>query len=471
MNPFRARWPDRLGLILAAAAASVGFTLVRPLPVWPGGELLLAWTVATLLVAVPMLVVELATGAIYQSAAADSLRKANKQLEVLGWGSAALALAGAVLIAGAAAGAALAGWDSAIAALAGQPLPWAPNAERVLAERPHEGGLVLAVAALFALVHLRLRRGAPGIARTALTLGLAGAAALVVAAALLLTRPGAVEGLARLLAPSADPWGTLGSWALWQEAIGLALAAWLPGLGIYTAFGSCLNRSSDVTGLGVVAGLIGALAVLLLTAVAFAAGGVATVGGQAVVGQAGGPPLLMAVPEALVQLPFLPWFIAALATLWFALVLAFLIPALVALVEAVTAPVVDKFHLPRERVVPGVCLVAFFLAALLALGDGAAAAALTGPLITLVAVLVALHALATWRALTLEALQRHLNAYSAFRLGPVWRVSVSLLVPVAVLAFAIARWADEAHPLWLAGATALVAALAVTAARLPARSA
>ncbi len=471
MNPFRARWPDRLGLILSAAAASVGFTLVRPLPVWPGGELLVAWMVATLLVAVPMLVVELATGAIYQSAAADSLRKANKHLEALGWGSAVLALAAAVLIASAASGAVLAVWDCAIAALASQPLPWSPNAERVLAERSHDGGMVLAVAALLALVHLRLRRGAPSIARTAFSLGLAGSGALLVAGILLMTRPGAVEGLARMLAPSADPWGALGSWALWQEAIGLALISWLPGLGIYTAFGSCLNRSSDVTGLGVVTGLVGALAVLVLTAVAFAAGGVAAIGGHAAVGQVGGPALLMAVPEALVQMPFVPWFIALLATLWFVLVLAFLVPALVALVEAVTAPVVDKFHLPRERVVPAVCLVVFFLAAPLALGDGAAPAAIAGPVVILVALLVALHAVATWRALTLDALQRHLNAYSAFRLGPVWRVSVSLLVPVAVLSFAVTRWSAETHPLWLAGALVLVVLMSILAARLPARNA
>lgn len=471
MNPFRARWPDRLGLILSAAAASVGFILVRPFPVWPGGELLVAWMVATLLIAVPMLVVELATGAIYQSAAADSLRKANKHLEALGWGSAVLALAIAVLIASAAASAVLAGWNCAIASLASQPLPWAPNAERVLAERSHDGGLVLAVAAVMALVHLRLRRGAPSIARTAFTLGLAGSGALVLAGLFLLTRSGAVEGLSRLLAPSADPWAALGSWALWQDAIGLALATWLPGLGIYTAFGSCLNRSSDVTGLGVVTGLVGALAVLALTAVGFAAGGVASIGGHAAVGQVGGPPVLMSVPEALVQLPFVPWFIALLSTLWFVLVLAFLIPALVALVEAVTSPVVDKFHLPRERVVPAVCLAIFFLAAPLALGDGGLTRVIAAPIVTLVAILVALHALATWRALTLDALQRHLNAYSAFRLGPVWRVSVSLLVPVAVLAFAFSRWAADPYPLWLAGALVLASVLSVVAARLPARNA
>jgi NSS family neurotransmitter:Na+ symporter len=365
----------------------------------------------------------------------------------------------------------LAGWDCAIAALANQPLPWAPNAERVLAERSHDGGLVLAVAALLALVHVRLRRGAPSIARTAFSLGLAGSGALLIAGLLLLTRPGAIEGLARLLAPSADPWGALGTWALWQDAIGLALAAWLPGLGIYTAFGSCLNRSSDVTGLGVVTGLVGALAVLVVTAVGFAAGGVASIGGHAAVGQVGGPPLLMAVPEALVQLPFVAWFIALLATLWFVLVLAFLVPALVALVEAVTAPVVDKFHLPRERVVPAVCLAVFFLAAPLALGDGGLTKVIAAPIVTLVAVLVALHALATWRALTLDALQRHLNAYSAFRLGPVWRVSVSLLVPVAVLTFAFTRWSADPHPWWLTAALVLAAALSVGAARLPARNA
>ena len=98
-------------------------------------------------------------------------------------------------------------------------------------------------------------------------------------------------------------------------------------------------------------------------------------------------------------------------------------------------------------------------------------AAIAGPVVILVALLVALHAVATWRALTLDALQRHLNAYSAFRLGPVWRVSVSLLVPVAVLGFAVTRWSADAHPLWLAGALLLAVVISILAARLPARNA
>ena len=80
MNSIRARWPDRLGLVLSAAAASVGFTLVRPFPVWPGGELLVAWMVATLLIAVPMLVVELATGAMQHSKLVRVLDEVSPQL-------------------------------------------------------------------------------------------------------------------------------------------------------------------------------------------------------------------------------------------------------------------------------------------------------------------------------------------------------------------------------------------------------
>jgi SNF family Na+-dependent transporter len=110
--------------------------------------------------------------------------------------------------------------------------------------------------------------------------------------------------------------------------------------------------------------------------------------------------------------------------------LALLIPGLLALSEAVIAPLVDKFRLPRERVVPSIALGGFFATAALDLHAQASHWCFAA-MVWLVAATVILQTVCALLAVRLEAVARHLNAYSAFRLGWGWRLGVGVALPLA----------------------------------------
>ena len=478
MNQFRARWPDRGGFIIAVVGVSLGMGVVRQVPVAVNGVQLLAWLVALATLVIPALVLELAIGVIFQGALSESLRKSDKRLEVIGWLSAGVAFL-ALVAAGAVVGElGVSAYESLIALIGDQPLPWAVQPGSSAPPRHTMGSVLVAISAVMAFIDLRLWRGAPSIARTARVSLPAGLAALMLLITALSARPGAIDGVARWLAPGTDGWAGLLSLGCWGQAYTYALSTWMLGLGVYAAFGSYLNRSSDVTGITGVAVLASGLCQLLLMLTIATA---SSLSGAGAGGSAGA-----VVAGAIASLGAPAWARAALATLWFAALLAFAMPALLALAEAVVAPIADKFRLPRERVVAGVCLAAFFSAALVAVQHGHAWQ-VDGDclLLACAGVLTALLALSTWWQVDLDALQRHLNAYSAFRVGLGWRALVGVLVPLGATAVALTQLVarlQQAAPdrplvaggLHAAAAGAILAVLVITAlvvARLPGRGA
>jgi len=430
MNPFRARWPDRAGFILSIVGVSMGMGVVHQQPYAINGVELLVWLIALVSLVIPALVLELAIGVIFQGALNESLRKSNKRLEVIGWVSAGVAFL-ALVAAGAVVDLGVSGYESLLATLSDQPLPWGVQPGVQTPAHHTVGSILVAVSAVMAFINLRLWRGAPSISRTARIAVPAGVIALITLILALSTRSGALDGMARWLAPGPEGWGSLVSLHTWGHAYAYALSTWMLGLGVYTAFGSYLNRSSDVTGITGVAVMASGLCQLLLMLAIFIASGLP---GAANVAPSPGITIAV-VPTAIAAVAAPPWLRGVLASVWFAALLAFAMPALLALAEAVVAPMVDKFRVPRERVVAWVCLAAYFCAALVAVQHGHAwQVGGDAALLACAAVLTAILGLSTWWRVDVDALQRHLNAYSAFRVGLGWRIFVGALVPIGAVA-------------------------------------
>ncbi len=463
MQPFRPRWPDRTGAVFAIAGFSLGMMLLQSH--WPIGVQLVTWIVLLVTFVIPFVILELGTGAIFQDSLSESCRKTVKHTEIVGWLAATVGCIGMVLVTNQAGVFLSMAYDSLLAAIGNQPNQLTVQSDAMLAIRPN-GGL-LAVAIILALVQIRLWRGAPVIAKTAALLVVIGATGVVLITVLLLLRPGAINGLAYLLEPQGAGWNDLWTLGPWVSSAICLLFAWGMGSGAMTAYGSYFNRSSDAIGLGVIAVLIGSLGQCVLF-LAFALGQSVIHPGHNVGSPENnwGP---YAVGSVLANVGWPAWWSAILTAVWFIALCAFLISALLALIEAVATPIIDKFRIGRERVVPGICLVVFFISALLGQSDRLPTWSLDGLFVVMVLTMI-LQGTVAWSAMKLDSFTRHLNAYSAFRLSWGWRSSIAIFIPflgVYLLIEQFLQSKDMVIRLTFMSMT-LVAALVVS--RLPGRN-
>lgn len=465
MQQFRHRWQDRFGVIVAVAGMGAGMLLCRPDALRPDGIGLLTWLVSLFVVVIPLVVLELGTGAIYQDSLSESCRKAGKHWEIVGWMGAGAAALAVLLLAHLGGRLATAAFDSLLAAMADQPGQWVGHAEEIVA--PHADGSLLALALLLGVINLRLWRGAPGIGRTAAAMAVVAMAGLFLVGGALLFHPGALDGLTSLLLPGERGFAGLGHADVWLVAGITALVGWGCGTGAVTAYGSYLNRSTDAIGIGAIAVIVGAVGQLLLFVVLAIGGGVIVAGSAASASEL--PTAIDVVARVLANCGLPAWWAGILLTVWFIALLALLIPALLAMAEAVIAPVVDKFRLPRERVVPMVMVGVFFAVTGMSAQQGGIAWCRDG-LVWLLALTVIVQAACAIWAIRLDAVARHLNAYSAFYLGWGWRIAVAAVIPVAALLVLIAWvWRDGMSAMQGGLVAAVVLLVAVLITRLTGR--
>jgi NSS family neurotransmitter:Na+ symporter len=465
MQQFRHRWQDRFGVIVAVAGMGGGMLLCRPDVLRPDGIGLLAWLVALFVVVIPLVVFELGTGAIYQDSLSESCRKAGKHWEVVGWMGAGAAALAVLLLAQLGGRLCTLAFDSLLAAMADQPTHWVAHAEDIVA--PHADGSLLALALVLGVVNLRLWRGAPGIGRTASVLMIVALSALLLVGGALLFHPGALDGLTALLSPGEQGFLALTGSEVWITAGITALVGWGCGTGAVTAYGSYLNRSTDAIGIGAIAVMMGAMGQLLLLVVVAIGGGVIVAGSAAVPSDV--PAAIAEVARVLANCGLPAWWAGILLTVWFLGLLALVIPALLAMAEAVIAPVVDKFRLPRERVVPAVMVGVFFAVTGMSASSNGAGWCRDGLVWVLATTVIVQAACAVW-AIRLDAVARHLNAYSAFHLGWGWRVSLALVTPLSAAALLIGVVGREGVAALVGGLVALmVLLLAVLITRLTGR--
>ncbi len=466
MQPFRPRWPDRFGVIVAVASMGLGLALCRPDGVLSNGPQLMAWVVAVFVLAIPFVVLELGIGSIYQDSLSESVRKAGKSWEIVGWLAAGAAVLAWLLLLLTAGRLALAAYDSFLAALANQPSPWVAQAKQIVS--PPIGGEVMAIATALGIVQFRLWRGASTIARSALLMTIVGGSGMLLVGVALSLHPGAMDGLVSLLTPSADGWSELATVKPWVGAVMAVFLGWACGTGAVTAYGSYLNRSTDAIGIGSIAVLGGAIGQVLLMVVIALGSGVMVIEVPPTDSRLPTGVLTVAVAVANSGLP--AWWTGALLTVWFVALFALVMPAMLAMSEAIVAPLVDKFRLPRERVVPTLSLGMFFSGALLVTHAQASLWLFHG-LLWMLGMTVFMQSLCAWKIVKLDAIARHLNAYSAFRLRLGWRISVAVIMPLAAIFLLL--WMImhlESSALIGSGIALVVVLSAVLLAHLPGRN-
>ena len=459
MIPIRARWPHRRGLIFALIGMGLGCSLLAPPRAAHSGGALLVWVAVMLLGALPMVILELGLGAIFQNALPDSLRKMHRHSEWLGWTGAAIAFGVLILLGALASSLVAATAHGMVAVVAHQPLPWSAWSGAEADPTAGDALPVIGAAALLTILVPRWMRGVRSVSRLVMILVPVSLGLIALLAVDLARQTGALAGLERLLAPD-DGWRVCCAPSSWLEAWQRCAGALLIGLGVTTALGSGLNRSSDDPGVGVIATLSALLAqfgLLLTMHLALGAGSWAVTSGPPaadLLHETGHSdltsPAVAQVLQALSGLAVPAWHIAALSGLWLVAALAVLVTAMLTIGDALVAVLCDACRAQRERVALVMALAAFG-GIVLATAPGNAGLVSACHMLLAAATCLQAAGLAAlvWRRGGLDALQRHGSAYSAFRLGRTWLrlvVAVPLLLGPAAALMTLVTSSPPSHP-------------------------
>lgn len=467
VRPPAQRWTDPAGFILAALGSALGIDALATVPYLAlahgGGAFLLAYLILVAGAVLPLMILEIGVGVCFQASAPGGLRRLNRHLQWIGWWTTVLALVVGILVAIQGAQGLILG-GNAILALVGDvaggwddPLPegawwWerGPEAGHLLPA----SGILLALIVLWLVAARILIRGMPEIGRWCTVFIPLNLALLVGIGVAFLYQPGAVDGVARYLVPH---WSALLDPDTWTAAARAAFLTQAMGLGVYIAYASHLERGSDSAGHALLISLAGAGFTFLAGFVGCAAMGMLAVaeGRPILEGVAEGPrAALDLLTQAVDILPLPAWGSAIMGTLLAALWVLLALTSVLGLMAAVIVACTDAFPLSWERAVRRILPVAGLASLILSLPA-------LDPLVTrfereLFVGAVAIAAAA--QGLTLIAvgsggnLQRHINAYSAVRVGWSWRITVMILVPLILCGVSVIGLIDGADlGLWALG--------------------
>jgi len=456
----------RLLLVIAAALIGLHAWLLPWLCLQHGGVFLLQWMLLVAMVTFPVMVFEIALGASLAGTLPEGLRKISRRVEWIGWWCHGLALVVAVLAAVASAWVGIVAFESLLALFGNDALPWhgdveevhAHLTEEVFGHRERHGdwllrlGMVEPVATV--LVALAVvwfaalwvtGQGINGLRRLARFLLPLLLALLLVNLLIQFTRVGATAGLERLIGPR---WEVLVDGRAWLDAVCLAIATTPLCLGLLATLAGVGQRNVDSPGMAPIALSAGFLLYLILFLVIAAALGAWVVGrqmGWSHIPAEPGAPVLIGLPAAAAGAGRAPWASALLAlfNLVPMLLLFFLLTC-----GALLAPVIAwsrqrRTHLKNAALAIGVptaiASFAFATGAGWSMWNALVLILFRAVLPGIVIVLL----IAAGRGIGVAALADHVRAYSAVKVGVVWRQMVGWTFPVLLAALVAYHLAAE----------------------------
>jgi NSS family neurotransmitter:Na+ symporter len=254
----RDRWDSRTAFVFAAIGSAVGLGNVWRFPAkvyeGGGGAFFIPYIVALITAGIPLMILEMGIGQMFQGSAPKALKRLNKNYEWVGW----FALSVACVIAFYYAIVMAYAWEYLYESFAHAfgTLPWAEDAEghfyqRVLNLSTEPGEmlrirwpLVAGLALTWALVFLIICKGVHRVGRVVLVTVPLPVLLLVVLGLRGLTLEGALEGIEYYLRPD---FAKLKEPRVWLEAYGQIFFSLSVGFGVMIAYASYNKRRGDIT--------------------------------------------------------------------------------------------------------------------------------------------------------------------------------------------------------------------------------
>ncbi|WP_022872643.1 sodium-dependent transporter [Nesterenkonia alba] len=442
----RESFSGRTAFILVAIGSAVGLGNIWRFPYVTyengGGAFLIPYLVALLTAGLPILLFDYAVGHKFRGSPPLAFKRMHHNAEVIGWFQVGICFLIAIYYAAIVAWAAMYTWFSLSQA-------WGDDAEGFFFGEflQYDGGgtegsglsvdfvaqvgwplIVVWIVLLLAL--------ATGVRKGLTMVSLVGLPVLFVMFAILvgysLTLEGATTGLNALFTPD---WGALTSPTVWIQAYGQIFFSLSVGFGIMITYASYLKRKSNASGSGLVVGFANSSFELLAAIGVFSAlGFLALAAGTAVdeVASSGLGLAFVAFPTIISEVPAS----ALVGVLFFGSLTLAGVTSLISILEVVVSAVKDKtgWSRPVSVLVAGVpaALVSIVLiggvsgVTILDVVDAFSnnVGIVLGAFVSVV--------LATWIYRKLDVLRDALNAYGSFKVGPIWKTLIGVVLPVVL---------------------------------------
>jgi len=438
----RPQWRSRMGFILAALGSAVGLGNI-----WRfsylcykngGGAFLIPYTIALLVVGIPLLILELGLGHKMRGSAPMSFARIDRHWEWVGWWAVNCAMYGIMLYYSA-----VIAWCLNYVFFAAN-LSWGADTREFFfnqflqaSDGPLQIGdirspilfsLMAVWGVCWVIVFFGVQKGLERANKIFMPLLFLLIGILVVWS---LTLQGAMQGIAVYLKPD---FSLLATPQIWIDAFSQIFFTLSLAFGIMVTYASYLPRKADVVQDAVVVSVGNGLFSFIA--------GFAVFGTLGYMAHSLGLPVSEVVQEsiglAFIAYPkaisLMPNFSQVFGVLFFvALVLAGFSSA-ISLVEAFSAAVVDKFHFRRKTVVSVVCLTGFLGSIIFTARSGVFWIDILDHFVTNYGLVVVgiLECLLVGWVFRAKKLREHMNRAGSVRLTRLWDVSIRFVIPIVL---------------------------------------
>lgn len=375
----RDTWSSRSTFILAAIGSAVGLGNAWRFPGLAakhgGGAFLFVYMIAMLAIGIPMLMMEIAIGRRTRQGAAGSMRAIHKEAEPIGWIAVsngffisiyyAVVFAWVILML-------LASFKFAefTGDTAGASKIWSTM---IRTTGTTSGYTTIAWPVLFCLIaawvicYLCIRKGTTSVGKVVKYTVALPVLCLLILAIRGLTMEGAMTGLAKLFIPD---WSALKSSALWIDAIGQVFYSLSVAMAIMFAYGSFLDRKSNIAVDSIIIAFSDMLISVLAGIVMFTT--MAGVGMLGDMSASGINTAFIIYPQAIVSLTSIPWVNALFAVVFYFCLITLAVDSHFSIVEGVSTAISDKFKLNKKKTTLSLCIIGGVLGLIFVTGAGLA---------------------------------------------------------------------------------------------------
>lgn len=375
----RDKWASKSTFILAAVGSAVGLGNAWRFPGLAakhgGGAFLLVYLVVLLVIGIPLLMMEIAIGRRTRQGVPGAFRAIRKEAEPIGWIAVSNGIFIAIYYAVVFAWVLLMFFVSyKFAGFTGDPAGVSGLWADLIKTTGTTAGygtiawpVLLCLLVAWGLCYWCIRNGTSSVGKVVKYTVSLPVICLAILAIRGFSMQGAMAGLAKLFIPD---WAALSDSSLWVDAIGQVFYSLSVAMAIMFAYGSFLDRKSNIAVDAVIIAFSDMLISVMAGVVMFTT--MAGVGMLDNMSASGIATAFIIYPQAIVSLTSIPWVNALFAYVFYFCLVTLAIDSLFSIVEGASTAISDKFKLDKKKTTKILCLIEGVLGLFFITGAGLA---------------------------------------------------------------------------------------------------